>query len=31
MALWRLEERPLRAGKPAGTPDDRAVAESAND
>jgi EmrB/QacA subfamily drug resistance transporter len=31
LALWRLEERPLRAGKQAGAPDDRIVAESAND
>jgi len=31
VALWRLEERPLRAGKQAGAPDDRIVAESAND
>ena len=31
IALWRLEERPLRAGRQAGTPDDPTVAESAND
>jgi MFS family permease len=31
VALWRLEERPLRAGRPAGAPDDLTVAESAND
>jgi MFS family permease len=31
VALWRLEERPLRAGKPAGTQGDRTVAESASD
>jgi len=31
VALWRLEERPLRAGRQAGTPDDLTVAESAND
>jgi MFS family permease len=31
VALWRLEERPLRAGRPAGTRDDRTVAESASD
>jgi hypothetical protein len=37
MAIWRLEERPLRAAKspsdtkPAGAPDDLTVAESAND
>ncbi|HLI22697.1 MAG TPA: MFS transporter [Stellaceae bacterium] len=31
VALWRLEERPLRAGKPAAAADDLPVAESAND
>ena len=31
IALWRLEERPLRAGKRAGTQDDRTVAANAND
>jgi EmrB/QacA subfamily drug resistance transporter len=31
VALWRLEERPLRAGPPAGAPDAPTVAESAND
>ena len=31
VALWRLEERPLRAGRPAGAPDDLTAAESAND
>ena len=31
LALWRLEERPLRAGRPAGAPDDLKLAESAND
>ncbi len=31
VALWRLEERPLRASRPAGAPDDLTVAESAND
>jgi EmrB/QacA subfamily drug resistance transporter len=30
-ALWRLEERPLRAGRQAGTPDDLTLADSAND
>ena len=31
VALWRLEERPLRAGRPAGASDVLTVAESAND
>ena len=31
MALWRLEERPLRASRTADAPDDLTVAESAND
>jgi EmrB/QacA subfamily drug resistance transporter len=31
VALWRLEERPLRASRPAGTPDELTLAESAND
>jgi len=31
VALWQLEERPLRASRPAGTPDDLTVADSAND
>jgi MFS family permease len=31
VALWRLEERPLRAGKQAGTPDDLTLAASTND
>ena len=30
-ALWRLEERPLRASKQADAPDDLTIAESAND
>jgi predicted MFS family arabinose efflux permease len=30
VALWRLEERPLRGGRPATAPDDLTVAESAN-
>jgi MFS family permease len=31
VALWRLEERPLRTSRPASAPDDMTVAESAND
>lgn len=31
LALWRLEERPLRTSRRAGAPDDRTVAESASD
>jgi MFS family permease len=31
LALWRLEERPLRAGRQAGAREDRTVAESASD
>ncbi|HKT20878.1 MAG TPA: hypothetical protein VJR47_22685 [Stellaceae bacterium] len=31
VALWRLEERPLRASKQADAPDDLTIAESAND
>jgi MFS family permease len=31
VALWRLEERPLRAGRSAGAANDLTVAESAND
>ena len=31
VALWRLEERPLRTSRPAGAPDDLTVAKSAND
>ena len=31
VALWRLEERPLRSSKPAGTPDDLTLAASTND
>ncbi len=30
VALWRLEERPLRAGRQPNAPDDLTVAESAN-
>ncbi len=31
VALWRLEERPLRTGRTAGTPDDLTLAASTND
>ncbi|HXS41989.1 MAG TPA: MFS transporter [Stellaceae bacterium] len=31
VALWQLEERPLRASRQAGTSDDATLAESAND
>lgn len=31
IALWRLEERPLRASRPAGAQDDLTLAESASD
>jgi hypothetical protein len=31
LALWRLEERPLRAGRQAAAPNDLPLAESAND
>jgi MFS family permease len=31
VALWRLEERPLRSSKPAGTPADLTLAASTND
>ena len=31
VALWRLEERPLRAARQAGTPDDLTVPERAHD
>jgi len=31
LALWRLEERPLRAGRPPGAPEDLTVAQTVND
>jgi len=31
VALWRLEERPLRTSRPVGASGDLTVAQSAND